>query len=288
MRTVDLLHKHGVAFNTLSVVHRRNVEHAREVYRFLKRIGSGFIQFIPLVERAADGKGRDHAICGPPTSGQSREPVTQWSVPAKSFGDFLVTIFDEWVRHDIGQVFVQLFDVMLGAWYQGQSSLCVFAETCGNALVLEHDGSLYACDHYVYPSFKRGSIIEQPLAELARSEEQRQFGYDKRDGLPDQCRACRYQFACNGACPKHRFSTTSTGQPGLNYLCPAYMRFFQHSEPFFTRMCQLLQAGMAPATIAQEIRQAEADPYPGAKPNRPCPCGSGKAYKRCHGARRGR
>ena len=212
MRGIELLYANGVEFNTLTVVNRRNSNEPLEVYRFLRRIGSGFIQFIPLVERAPDGAGKDHNLSGPPTDGTSTDPVTRWSVRPHTFGTFLNTIFDEWVRRDVGKVFVQTFDVMLGAWAQGQAGLCAFSKECGNALALEHDGSLYACDHYVYPEHKLGNILETNMRNMAESPAQKQFGRSKFTTLPKQCTDCPYQFACYGECPKHRFTTTDAGE----------------------------------------------------------------------------
>jgi uncharacterized protein len=290
IRGLDVLKKHHVEFNTLTVVNRVNSQKPLEVYRFLKEIGSGFIQFIPLVERQPQSRlkvlGFDFAE--PPEPGsppESESPVTGWSVEAKTYGEFLVKIFDEWVRNDVGKVFVQLFDVALGNWMGLGSSLCVFAEKCGKALAIEHNGDLYACDHYVYGKYHLGNIMNQALGEMVHSPQQEKFGSDKLDSLPQYCRKCEVRFACNGECPKHRFIRTPDGEDGLNYLCPAYKRFFNHIDPYMKTMAQLVRAGQPAASIMRilmnEQRQAATGPV---GRNDPCPCGSGRKYKKCCGA----
>lgn len=249
-----LLKKHNVEFNTLTVVNRKNVNEPLEVYRFLKGIGSGYIQFIPLVERAADAKagalGLDLAM--PPEAGRDAEisrSVTEWSVPPRKYGEFLCAIFDEWVRQDVGKVFVQMFDVALGNWSGEGGGLCVFSPTCGKALAMEHNGDVYSCDHYVYPQFRLGNIMNESLGAMASSDFQQRFGQDKSDSLPRYCRECEVRFACHGECPKHRFIRTPDGEPGLNYLCAAYKQFFHHVDRPMKKMTQLLRARRAPAEI---------------------------------------
>ena len=248
------LKKHGVKFNTLTVVNRMNSRKPLEVYRYLKQIGSGFIQFIPLVERLLDGEaarlGLD--LAAPPRMDETeinRPSVTEWSVESKTYGEFLIAIFDEWVRNDVGQVFVQLFDATLGATMSMKSSLCLFSPTCGTAMALEHNGDVFSCDHYVYPRYKLGNILNQNLRDLADSEFQRKFGRDKSDSLPCLCRECEVRYACHGECPKHRFLRTQDGEDGLNYLCAAYKRFFSHSAPAMRTMAHLLQARRPAADI---------------------------------------
>ncbi len=248
MRGLEFLKKHAVDFNTLTVVNRANSRRPLEVYRFLKEIGSGYLQFIPLVERATAGPGfAEPPEPGHPSVGVS--PVTPWSVEAGQYGKFLCAIFDEWVRHDVGRVFVQLFDVALGNWMGLGSSLCVFAEKCGVALALEHNGDLYSCDHYVYPNYRLGNLMNQSLGGMVSSARQLKFGSDKLDSLPQFCRRCDVRFACNGECPKHRFITTPEGEPGLNYLCPAYKQFFHHIDPHMRTMAALLAANLPAAGI---------------------------------------
>jgi uncharacterized protein len=264
MRGLAVLKKHGAEFNTLTVVNRKNANKPLEVYRFLKEIGSGFIQFIPLVERMPQSRltvlGLDLAEPTDPRddADTERPPVTGWSVEAKQYGTFLCTIFDEWVRNDVGRTFVQIFDVALGQWAGAGSSLCVFAEKCGRALALEHNGDLYSCDHFVYPKFKLGNVLNQSLGAMVESEQQRKFGTDKSDTLPDYCKRCEVKFACNGECPKHRFMKTPDGDEGLNYLCPAYKRFFNHIDEPMQFMTTLLKSRRPPALVMQWMRQRDA------------------------------
>jgi len=256
MQGLSVLKKHAVEFNTLTVVNRINSLHPREVYRFLKSIGSNFLQFIPLVERVAPAKMQafGHNLASPPPNniqGGEPSPVTSWSVNASQYGVFLCAIFDEWVRHDVGKTFVQLFDVALGNWMGLGSSLCVFAEKCGTALAIEHNGDVYSCDHYVYPQYRLGNVLNQSLGALVQSPAQIQFGNAKSDGLPQFCRDCEVRFACNGECPKHRFIHAPDGEAGLNYLCPAYKRFFSHIDPYMQTMARLLRNDQAPAKIME-------------------------------------
>jgi uncharacterized protein len=287
MAGLAILKKHRVDFNTLTVVNRANSKRPLEVYRFLKEIGSSYIQFIPLVERVADRM--EHAdelgLALPPKHGEAvaLRPVTAWSVEARQYGNFLVQIFEEWVRHDVGSIFVQLFDVALGNWMGLGSSLCLFAEKCGAALALEHNGDLYSCDHYVYPQYQLGNILNQSLGEMANSPEQRRFGSQKSETLPNYCRQCEFRFACHGECPKNRFIDTPDGEPGLNYLCPAYKYFFRTIDPYMKTMAQLLNAGRAPAEIMGLLRERDREiGQQSTRRNDPCPCGSGRKFKHCH------
>jgi uncharacterized protein len=259
MRGLELLKKHGVEFNTLTVVNRANSLQPLKVYHFLKSIGSQFLQFIPLVERAAPTEmksaGYDFAAPPLPSQPENVSTVTPWSVEGEQYGIFLCAIFDEWVRHDVGITFVQMFDVALGNWMGLGSSICVFAEKCGAALAIEHNGDLYSCDHYVYPSHKLGNVMNQSLGAMVNSPRQTKFGNDKFDSLPKFCRKCEVRFACNGECPKHRFIQTPDGEAGLNYLCPAYKMFFNHINPHMKTMARLLQNDEAPARIMELMRQ---------------------------------
>jgi len=252
MRGLNQLKKHKVEFNTLTVVNRHNSQHPLEVYRFLKEIGSGFMQFIPVVERRAAEPGPDGLVLIQPTFEPLAE-VTEWSVEPLAYGRFLTSIFDEWVKKDVGRAFVQLFDVALESWLGMDASLCVFRETCGSALALEHTGDLYSCDHFVYPENKLGNLMEVNLEQLANSPQQRDFGLDKQRLLPRMCRQCEVRFACNGECPKHRFLTTPDGEPGLNYLCAGYKHFFHHIGPCMQFMAGELRAGRAPANIMRIV-----------------------------------
>lgn len=285
MRGVELLQKHGTEFNTLTVVNRLNSQHPLEVYHFLKSIGSSYLQFIPLVERKPNAEaqrlGLDLATAPDPGENEG-SAVTEWSVDAKQYGEFLVQIFEDWVVQDVGRVYVQLFDVALGNWMGLGSGMCIFAERCGAALALEHNGDLYSCDHYVYPRFKLGNVLNQSLGDMVNSPEQTKFGNDKFDSLPKYCRTCEVRFACNGECPKHRFINTPDGEAGLNYLCAGYKRFFNHIEPYMQAMANLLQAGKPASAIMDVIAEHERSVvWKDVGRNDPCPCGSGRKYKHC-------
>jgi uncharacterized protein len=274
MRAVELLEHHRVEFNVLTTVHAANAPHALEVYRFLRdEVSTRFIQFIPIVER-------DNL-----TGFQEGEAITERSVTARQYGDFLIEIFEEWARHDVGRVYVQMFDVALAAWAGLPPGLCVFAESCGGALALEHTGDLYACDHYVEPGYRLGNIQEIPLSELAASPAQRAFGLAKRETLPRQCLECEVRFACHGGCPKDRVLTTADGEPGLNYLCEGYRTFFNYVDGPMRFMAAALRAGQAPASLMADVARREREArgtFARAGRNDPCPCGSGRKYKRCH------
>jgi uncharacterized protein len=281
LRGIEVLKRHNVEFNTLTTVHRANADSPLEVYRFLKENGSGFMQFIPIVERIAHNVTKEGLrLISPDFAGAAK--VTPWSVEPRQFGRFLCAIFDEWVRKDVGRYFVQLFDVSLEMWTGREASLCVFRPKCGAALAIEHSGDLYSCDHFVYPENLLGNIMEVPLAELAGSERQKKFGEAKETMLPRYCRECDVRFACNGECPKHRFTTTPEGETGLNYLCAGYKMFFHHVDPYMQFMAAELAAQRPPANVMRWVAEGEAREKPGGPGrNDPCPCGSGKKYKRC-------
>jgi len=285
LRGLGYLKKHGVEFNTLTVVHRKNSHHPLEVYRFLKEVGSGFVQFIPIVERVAEAPDRHGLILIGPHSSR-KAAVSEWSVEPLQFGKFLCAIFDEWVRRDVGRYFVQIFDAALESWVGTPQSLCVFRETCGGAMAIEHNGDLYSCDHYVYPENRLGNIVEHSLATLVSSEQQRRFGLDKRDALPRYCQECEVRFACNGECPKRRFTRTPAGEWGLNYLCAGYRLFFKHIDLYMQFMASELRQGRPPANVMQMFQphRQRAEPRSHLGRNDPCPCGSGRKYKRCCGA----
>ena len=266
-RALNLLQRHGVHFNILCVVNRVNGDHPLKVYRFFKSEGVQFIQFIPAVERTHDGG------------------VTDWTVRAGQWGRFLCAVFDEWVRHDVGRVFLQHFDAALQAWVGMEPSPCVHARTCGNCLAIEHNGDLFSCDHYVVPEYYLGSIMETPMVDLVASPFQRHFGTDKRDALPRYCRECPVLFGCNGGCPKDRFITTPDGEPGLNYLCAGYRQFFTHIASSMRTMAELLNNGYPPAAIMPTFREEQTATHSTGR-NQPCPCGSGKKYKHCCMGRR--
>ncbi len=275
MAGLELLKKHRVEFNVLTTVHAANAGHPLEVYRFLRdEVRTDFIQFIPIVERDND------------TGFQEGERLTDRSVTGRQYGDFLIAIFDEWVRRDVGRVYVQIFDVSLAAWLGRPPGLCIFEETCGAALAMEHNGDLYSCDHFVEPRYKLGNILELPLIDMVASEQQRQFGLDKRDTLPRYCRECEVRFVCNGGCPKDRIIRTPDGEPGLNVLCEGYRPFFNHIDPAMRFMASEWRAGRPPANIVAHLAQQETAfqrRLAGVGRNDPCPCGSGLKFKRCHG-----
>jgi uncharacterized protein len=238
MRALRLLQKHGVEFNTLTTVHAANGDRGLDVYRFFRdEAESRYLQFIPIVERISEhGSGAGGV-------------VSEWSVTAEQYGRFLIEIFDEWVRVDVGEVSVQIFDAALNAWVGGNSGLCIFSPTCGRAVALEHTGDLYSCDHFVDPEYKLGNIREDQMTTLVDSSRQEGFGQDKQDTLPRYCLDCEVHFACNGGCPKNRFIVTPDGEPGLNYLCAAYKAFFTHIGPEMELMADLIRQGRAPADI---------------------------------------
>ena len=249
----------GVDVNILCTVHRENEDRGLEVYRYFRdQLGAAFIQFIPIVERTTEaflplanlGWSSDRAEKRP-LYVQSGSLVTDRSVSADGYGRFLIEVFDEWVRHDVGEVFVQMFDVALANWHGEPPGLCVFSETCGQALALEHNGDLYSCDHYVEPDYLLGNIADTPLAELVSSPAQIAFGLAKRDTLPQYCRDCDVRFACHGGCPRNRFRSTPDGEEGLNYLCPSYLAFFRHVDPAMRLMSRLLSQGRAPSEIVR-------------------------------------
>jgi uncharacterized protein len=260
MRAWELLQRHGVDCNILCTVHTANADHPLKVYRFFRDdMGAGFIQFIPIVERATEellpvaNKGWGERPGGErPLYLQRGGLVTDRSVKADQFGRFLCDIFDEWVKHDVGKVFVQTFDVALGSWV-GQHNLCIFSPTCGNALALEHNGDVYSCDHYVEPDYRLGNIKDTHLLELVTSDKQRKFGQDKLESLPKYCRDCEVLFACYGECPRNRFILTPNGEPGLNYLCAGYKQFFKHIDAPMRTMASLIRQGR----FADEIMQMD-------------------------------
>jgi uncharacterized protein len=286
MKGIELLHKHKVEFNTLSVVNKENSYYPLEIYRFLKQIGSGFIQFIPIVERIANQPAEDKLNLVPPIHGEDAR-VTEWSVEPEQYGNFLSVIFDEWVRNDVGKYFVQIFDVSLANWVGERPGLCVFSETCGDATAMEHNGDLYSCDHFVYDEYLLGNIRDTHILDMIKSDRQQKFGRDKRDTLPRYCFECEYRFACHGECPKNRISKTPDGESGLNYLCPAFKMFFAHIHPYMQFMADELKAKRAPANVMQWVKRLDSQKSLKQAPrkqigrNDPCPCGSGKKFKQC-------
>jgi len=275
MRGLSFLKKHGVEWNALVTLNHANADRPVEVYRFLRdECGAKFIQFIPIVER--------HHVDGVPFGSE----VTDRSVTAQQYGQFLIDVFEEWVRHDIAEVYVQMFDVALANWYGEPSGLCVFSKTCGTALALEHNGDLYSCDHFVEPQYKLGNINQTHMIELIASDQQLKFGRDKFDTLPKYCLDCDVRFTCHGGCPKDRFINTPDGQPGLNYLCAGYKAFFHHIDQPMQLMVRLLRQNRAPSELMRlytDQDQKWQELLAKAGRNDLCPCGSGKKFKNCHG-----
>lgn len=260
MKALKLMKAHRVEFNTLSCVTRQNAKHALEIYEFLKGTGSTFLQFIPIIERkpddAATRLGMKLALPPDLAADDTDDRVMPWTVQPDQYGQFLVDIFDRWVRRDVGSVFVQIFDVMLNAWMDMPPPLCVFAEKCGDALIIEFNGDIYACDHFVYPAYRRGNILETPMDDLVASDPQRQFGADKSEKLPATCLACDVRFACNGECPKHRFLKTPDGEPGWSWLCGSYKQFLHHIDPYMKTMAQLIRNNRPASDIMAMIPPA--------------------------------
>ena len=286
MRGLDVLKRHQVDWNVLTTIHAINGDHGRVVYTFLRdELGATFIQYIPIIERATEqtlpiaDAGWGGGVKGRPLYTQDGNLVTHRSVGPQQYGRFLIDVFEEWVRRDVGAVYVQMFDTALANWYGEPGGMCVHAKTCGHQLALEHTGDLYSCDHYVEPGYLLGNIKDKHMLELIVLPQQRQFGQDKHDTLTRYCRDCDVRFACNGGCPKDRFATSPYGEPGQHYLCPSYQDFFRHVRGPMEAMAGLLRAGRAPAELmdtfaAQDARRGRNDP---------CTCGSGRKWKRCHG-----
>ena len=251
MQGIRLLQKHGVEWNALAVVNDFNADQPKEFYRFFKEIGCRFIQFTPIVERLlphADGR-QLAAVEEEGTGG-----MMPFSVSPEQWGDFLIGIFDEWVKEDVGEYFVQLFDATLANWMGVQPGICTLARTCGHAGAIEWNGDVFACDHFVFPQYRLGNLREKSLVEMMYSPQQREFGRAKQTALPRQCRECRWLFACNGECPKNRFARTADGEKGLNFLCNGYRRFFEHVAPYMDWMKRELMANRPPAGIVDLLR----------------------------------
>ncbi len=276
LQAVRLLQQYGVRFNALTVVHRYNGEHPLRIYRFFKELGIEFIQLIPIVEpiRARDVRSfaeKDHL-----------------SVHPEQWGRFLIEIFDEWIRRDVGRVFVPLFDQALASWAGVEPPLCMFQRHCGRAMVLEHNGDLFSCDHFVTPEHRLGNIHKSTIAEMATSERQRKFGLAKEQTLPTLCRECPYLFACRGECPKNRLMQTPQGEDGLNYLCAGYRMFYAHAAPYLQAMAEEVRNGRPASNVMrrlqvqreQKLREV-CDSGQVVGRNNPCPCGSGRKFKNC-------
>jgi uncharacterized protein len=246
----------------MSTINKASEGRGLEVYRFLKSIGSRYMQFMPVVEHVkypADPSGRVLKKARPyivsPAEPDAR--LANWSVSSQGFGKFMCDIFDYWVRHDVGQYFVNLFDATLAGYCGAQPGTCAYAATCGGNTVIEHNGDVYPCDHFVYSRYLIGNIADRSLREMAMSEEQYRFGLEKRNNLPARCFSCRYGSICHGECPKHRFSRTENGDTGLSALCGGYKMFYEHTEPYMLKMRELLMNRQSPSYVipwARNIR----------------------------------
>lgn len=265
MQGYRLLQQHKIPVDILCVVHAENVQYPLQVYRFFKEIRAQYLSFIPLVELQPSAE----SCVGPRT------------VPADAFGTFLCTIFDEWVRQDIGRIIVQIFEEAARPAYGQDHSLCIFRTTCGDVPVLERNGDFYSCDHFVIPEHLVGNIRQTPLVALLENPVQRAFGQAKLDKLPRYCRECKVRTMCNGGCPKDRIIHTSEGEAGLNYLCAGYKRFFTHTRPYVARLADLWRAGQPPEGLMNMVQAEDGKAWPRAGRNDPCPCGSGRKYKKC-------
>jgi uncharacterized protein len=282
-RAMRRLFRHRVEFNALTCVNRTNGDHPIRVYRFLRDAGIQFIQFIPIVEPLPEVR-----AAGAPKGVKPERVVSERSVLPDQFGRFLIAVFDEWVRNDVGRVFVRDFDQALACWAGVGASLCIYTKECGRAAAIEHNGDLYSCDHFVDPEHKLGNILQTPIAQLANSPRQERFGRDKWVKLPGCCRRCEVLFACHGACPKDRFLQSPDGEPGLNFLCAGYKAFFKHVDPYMKFMADEVRAGRPAAGIMRRLRAEQQRVHEqtsgngrSTRRNDPCPCGSGKKYKHC-------
>lgn len=250
MKGVELLKNKGVEYNILSTVNSHSEERGAEVYRFLRSL-SHYMQFLPVVEYVRERPGKRPLIVSPDEEDAVEAP---WSVSAIGYGKFMCDVFDEWVKYDVGNYFVQLFDITLGNWCGVAPSLCAFGEVCGDGLVVEHNGDVYSCDHFVYPEYRLGNIKDKELAAMYKSNDQQQFGRDKRDALPMECKRCTYNFLCHGECPKHRFAYAKNGEPYMNVLCEGYKMFFRHTDPYMRYMKTLIERG-EPASGVMEWKR---------------------------------
>ena len=250
MNGINLLNKHGVEWNALAVVNDYNADYPLEFYRFFKQIGCKYIQFSPIVERVM--KREDGLTLAPGMQGGDAG-LADFSITPEQWGNFLCTIFDEWVHNDVGEYFVQLFDATLANWVGQAPGVCILAEECGHAGVMEFNGDVYSCDHFVYPEHLLGNLHTKTITEMMYSDQQNKFAKMKKQMLPQQCKECKFLFACHGECPKNRFLNDKYGNYGLNYLCKGYRQFFEHVEPYMNFMKRELENHRAPANVMKQI-----------------------------------
>ena len=250
MQGIKLLKKHGVEWNAMAVVNAYNANHPMEFYRFFKENGCQFLQFTPIVERLTRHEdGRTLASL----ADKNEIPLSEASVAPEQWGYFLCAIFDEWVRKDVGKIFVEIFDCTLANWMGISPGICAYSKECGHAGVMEHNGDVYSCDHFVFPEYKLGNIRDHSLIDMLYGEQQQEFSRLKHSSLPRQCKECDMEFACHGECPKNRFMKDKYGDSGLNYLCPGYYHYYQHVAPYMDYMKQELMSQRPPSNIMKVV-----------------------------------
>ena len=250
MQGIKLLKKHGVEWNAMAVVNAYNANHPLEFYRFFKENGCQFLQFTPIVERLTRHEdGRTLASL----ADKDEISLSEASVAPEQWGYFLCAIFDEWVRKDVGKIFVEIFDCTLANWMGISPGICAYSKECGHAGVMEHNGDVYSCDHFVFPEYKLGNIRDHSLIDMLYGEQQQEFSRLKHSSLPRQCKECDMEFACHGECPKNRFMKDKYGDSGLNYLCPGYYHYYQHVAPYMDYMKQELMAQRPPSNIMKVV-----------------------------------
>lgn len=258
MKGLKLLQKHGVEYNVMATVAKETAFNPLEVYRFFKNQGVEFIQFSPVIERVADSKRNYYGLklAGPSSLDKEEEnvQVTEWSVEAEKYGDFLIAIFDEWVRNDVGKINVMNFEWALHAWIGNPSPVCIHAQHCGESVIVEHNGDIYACDHSMYPEYRLGNIIQDDPLEMVKKSINNGFGVCKETSLPRWCRECEVLKACWGGCPKHRFTKTYYNEPGLHYLCEGYKKFFLYIRKYLKVITQLLENGYPASYIMDAVK----------------------------------
>jgi uncharacterized protein len=258
MRGLRLLRKHGVDFNVLACVAKETAYRPLEVYNFFKDESIKFIQFTPIIERLPDTNATGQGLWLATPAALDREElntqVTPWTVEPEKYGDFLVAIYEEWVRKDVGEIFVMNFEWAMNAWPGNPSPVCIFSRNCGRAVALEHNGSVYACDHYVYPDYLLGNVLKDNLGEMVDRSVASGFGPHKEETLPRWCRECEVLNSCWGGCPKHRFTTSPHGEPGLHYMCAGYKKFFTHIRKYQSVMATLLENGLPASRVMDVIK----------------------------------
>lgn len=256
MKALGCLKRHGVKYNVLACVGNVSSKHPDEIYAFFKEAGVQYIQFIPIVERLPDHAARDLGLkLGMPPSGDGGSlEVTEWTAQPEAYGDFLISVFDSWVRSDVGDIFVMHFEWALSTWMGYEAPTCRFAPRCGRSFIMEYNGDIYACDHYVYPEYRLGNILSDSLAAMAGAGDQLSFGVAKEEHLPGSCRQCQWLIHCRGGCPKHRFMVAPNGDHDLNYLCPGYTKYFSHINKYMNMMKKLIEVGQPASRIMDVIR----------------------------------